>query len=252
MLDCKPISTPMDPNVRLQEDEGNDLEDMTMYRQLVGSLIYLTLTRPDISYPVGVVSRYMSKPKKPHLDAVKRILRYVKGTINFGIMYKKTIDCQVMGYCDADYAGDSCTRRSTTGYFFSLGSGAISWCSKRQPTVALSSTEAEYRSAAMAAQESTWLKQLMEDLHQSAEYQVRIFCDNLSSIRLAENPVFHARTKHIEVHYHYIREKVLEGKIEMVPTKTRTDCGYPHQGPSQSKVREISRSTRHGLQDYFG
>jgi len=105
MLDCKPISTPMDPNVRLQEDEGNDLEDMTMYRQLVGSLIYLTLTRPDISYPVGVVSRYMSKPKKPHLDAVKRILRYVKGTINFGIMYKKTIDCQVMGYCDADYAG---------------------------------------------------------------------------------------------------------------------------------------------------
>jgi len=114
MLDCKPISTPMDPNVRLQEDEGNDLEDMTMYRQLVGSLIYLTLTRPDISYPVGVVSRYMSKPKKPHLDAVKRILRYVKGTINFGIMYKKTIDCQVMGYCDADYAGDSCTRQSTT------------------------------------------------------------------------------------------------------------------------------------------
>ena len=151
MLDCKPISTPMDPNVRLQEDEGNDLEDMTMYRQLVGSLIYLTLTRPDISYPVGVVSRYMSKPKKPHLDAVKHILRYVKGTINFGIMYKKTIDCQVMGYCDADYAGDSCTRRSTTGYFFSLGSGAISWFSKRQPTVALSSTEAEYRSTAMAA-----------------------------------------------------------------------------------------------------
>ena len=110
MIDCKPMSTPMDPNVRLQEDEGNDLEDMTMYRQLVGSLIYLTLTRPDISYPVGVVSRYISKPKKPHLDAVKRILRYVKGTINFVIMYKKTIDCRVMGYCDADYAGDSCTR----------------------------------------------------------------------------------------------------------------------------------------------
>jgi len=154
----------------------------------------------------------MSKPKKPHLDAVKCILRYVKGTINFGIMYKKTIDCQVMGYCDADYAGDSCTRRSTTVYFFSLGFGAISWCSKRQPTVTLSSTEVEYRSTAMAAQESTWLKQLMEDLHQSAEYQVRIFCDNLSSIRLAENPVFHARTKHIEVHYHYIREKVLEGE----------------------------------------
>ena len=106
MLDCKPISTPMDPNVRLQKDKGKDLEDVTMYRQLVGSLTYLTLTRPDISYVVGVVSRYMSNPKKPHLDAVRRILRYVKGTINFCILYKKTNDCQVMGYCDADYAGD--------------------------------------------------------------------------------------------------------------------------------------------------
>ena len=141
----------MDPNVRLQEDKGKELEDVTMYRQLVGSLIYLTLTRPDISYVVGVVSRYMSNPKKPHLDAVRRILRYVKGTINFGIQYKKTNDCQVMGYCDADYAGDCGTRRSTTRYFLSLGTGAISWCSKRQPTVALSSTEAEYRSAAMTA-----------------------------------------------------------------------------------------------------
>ena len=97
MLDCKPISTPMDPNMRLQEDKGKDLEDVTMYRQLVGSLIYLTLTRPDISYVVGVISRYMSNPKKSHLDAVRRILRYVKRTINFGILYKKTNDCQMMG-----------------------------------------------------------------------------------------------------------------------------------------------------------
>ena len=132
----------------------------------------------------------MSNPKKPHLDAVKRILRYVKGTINFGIIYKETKDYQVMGYCDADYAVDCGTRRLTTGYFFSLGLGPISWCSKRQPTVALSSTEAEYRSATMAAQESIWLKQLMEDLHQPTDYEVRIFCDNLSSICLAENPIF--------------------------------------------------------------
>ena len=111
MIDCKPMSTPMDPNVRLQEDEGKDLEDVTMYRQLVGSLIYLTLIQPYISYPVGVVSRYMSNPKKPHLDAVKRILKYIKGTINFGILYKEIKDCQVMGYCDADYTGDCGTRR---------------------------------------------------------------------------------------------------------------------------------------------
>ena len=109
MLDCKPISTPMDPNVRLQEDEVKDLKDVTMHPQLVGSLIYLTLTRPYIFYPVGVVSRYMSNPKEPHL-AVRRILRYVKGTINFGILYKERNNCQVMGYCDADYAGDCGTR----------------------------------------------------------------------------------------------------------------------------------------------
>ena len=125
MIDCKPMSTPIDPNVRLQEVEGKDLEDVTMYRQLIGSLIYLTLTRLDIFYPVGVVSRYMSNPNKSHLDAVKRILRYVKGTINFGILYKETKDCQVMGYCNADYARDCGTRRSTIGYFFSLGSGPI-------------------------------------------------------------------------------------------------------------------------------
>ena len=114
MIDCKPMSTPMDPNMRLQEDEEKELEDVTMHRQLVGSLIYLTLTRPDISYPVGLVNRYMSNRKKPHHDAVKHSLRYVKGTIIFGILYKETKDCQVMGYCDADYAGDCCTRRSTT------------------------------------------------------------------------------------------------------------------------------------------
>ena len=100
----------MDPNVRLQEDEGKDLEDVTMYRQMVGSFIYLILTRSDISYPVGVVSRYMSNPKKPHFDAVKCILRYVKGTINFGILYKETKDCQVMGYFDGGYVNDCGTR----------------------------------------------------------------------------------------------------------------------------------------------
>jgi hypothetical protein len=153
----------------LEVDDDKNLADVTMYQKMVGSLIYLTLTRPDIAYSVGVVSRYMSNPKKSHLDAVKRILRYVKGTINFGILYKKIKDRQLVGYCDADYAGDYDTRRSTTGYSFSLGSRIISWCSKRQPNVVLSSTEAEYRSATMAAQENTWLKQLMKDLHQPTE-----------------------------------------------------------------------------------
>ncbi|KAE8698166.1 tir-nbs resistance protein [Hibiscus syriacus] len=115
MLECKSTSTPMEPNIKMCTHEGKDLEDATMYRQLVGSLIYLTLTRPDISYAVGVMSQYMQNPKKPHLEAVRRILRYVKNTIDYGLLYKKGEDCKLVGYCDADYAGDHDTRRSTTG-----------------------------------------------------------------------------------------------------------------------------------------
>ncbi|KAF5938221.1 hypothetical protein HYC85_025727 [Camellia sinensis] len=115
MLECKLISTPMEQNAKMCAHEGKDLNDATMYRQVVGSLLYLTLTRPDISYAVGVMSQYMQNPKKPHLDAVRRILRYVKDTIDCGLLYKKGGDCKLVGYCDADYAGDHDTRRSTTG-----------------------------------------------------------------------------------------------------------------------------------------
>ncbi|XP_071700028.1 uncharacterized mitochondrial protein AtMg00810-like [Rutidosis leptorrhynchoides] len=143
MLDCKPIATPLEPNFKVCAHEGKDLKDATMYRQLVGSLIYLTLTRPDIAFAVSVMSRYMQSPKKSHLDIVRRILRYVKGTLGLGVTFKKGEECKLVGYCDADYAGDHETRRSTTGYVFMLGSGAVSLCSKRQPTVSLSTTEAE-------------------------------------------------------------------------------------------------------------
>ncbi|KAK3010923.1 hypothetical protein RJ639_011029 [Escallonia herrerae] len=169
---CKPISIPIEPNAKICAHVGKDLEDATMYRQLVGSLIYLTLTRPDISYAIGVMSRYMQNPKKSHMDVVRQMLRYVRSTIDYGIFYKKGGDCKLVGYCDADYAGDQDTCRSTTGYVFKLGTGAISWCSKRQPTVSLLTIEAEYRVAAMAAQESTWLIQLMKDLHQPISYAI--------------------------------------------------------------------------------
>ncbi|CAA0812916.1 Uncharacterized mitochondrial protein AtMg00810 [Striga hermonthica] len=161
MIDCKPLPTPIEANAKICAQDGKDLEDATMYMQLVGSLIYLTLTRPDISYAVGIASRFMEKPKKPHLELVRRILRYAKGSIDCGLFYQRNKDIKFVGYCDADYVGCRDTRRSTTGYVFKFGSAAISWCSKRQPTVTLSTAEAEYRAAAMAAQESTWLMQLL-------------------------------------------------------------------------------------------
>lgn len=198
MLECKSISTPMEPNAKMCTYEGKDLEDKTMYRQLVDTLIYLTLTRPNISYTVGMMSWYMQNPRKSHLDAVWWILRYVKNTIDCGLLYKKGEDFKLIGYCDTDYARNHNIRRSTTVYVFKLGLGTISWCSKKQLTISLSTTEAEYMTTTMKTQEITWLTQLMNDQHQLVNYSVSLYCDNQSTVCLAENPVFHSRTKHVE------------------------------------------------------
>ena len=215
MADCKPISHPLDPNVKLSAHEGRLLEDPTMYRKVVGSLIYLTISRPDLNYTVGLESQFMQAPRKPHLDAVRRTLRYVRATMDYALFYAAHGEIDLYGYTDADWAGSATDRRSTSGYVFSFGSGAITWSSKKQPTVALSSTEAEYRGAAVAACEVAWLNKLLHDFGLQAHRKVVLYCDNLSSIQLARNPVFHARTKHIEVHYHFIREKVLSGEIDL-------------------------------------
>ncbi|MCO5576543.1 hypothetical protein L7F22_030354 [Adiantum nelumboides] len=188
MAYCKPILTPLDWNLKLRIVEGEVLDDATMYRRIVGSLIYMTISRPDSSYAVGLVSHYMQLPRKSHLDAVRRIMKYA-GSVS---------DC-----------------RSTNGYMFSFGSATITWSSKKQPTIALLSTEAEYRGATVAVCEVAWLKMLFQDLEIEVQDPVVIYCDNISSIQLAQNPVFHARTKHIEVHYHFIKERVLDGDIDL-------------------------------------
>ncbi|GMI77151.1 hypothetical protein HRI_001384400 [Hibiscus trionum] len=157
----------------------------------------------------------MQALRTPQLDAAKRILRYIKGTSEFGIFYNKGNDFSLQGYTDADWAGNIEDRRSTSGYCFSFGSAAISWCSKKQPIVTLSSTEAEYMAATMAAQECVWLKRLMKDIRCAIDSLVQIYCDNQSVVKLASNMVFHARTKHIEVRHHFIREKVLKQEIAL-------------------------------------
>lgn len=155
----------MGSNVKLCTSIGRELEDATMCRKIIGSLIYLSLTRSDIAFVVGVLSRYMKIPRKPHLDAIHIIMRYIKTTFNYGVRFKREKDCKISGYCDVDYAGDVNTCPSTTGYIFMLGSIAISWCSKCQPTISISTIEAEYRVAAIAAQESVCLVQLLQDLN---------------------------------------------------------------------------------------
>ena len=182
---------------------------MTRFQQIVGSLIYLTIIRLDLSYPVALISQYMSQPKAEHLQWAQRILHYVSGTKDRALLYQTGIAKQLVGYTDVDWAGNVGDHRSTSGFALSLRSAAIAWSNKKQPIVALLSTEAEYRGAAVATCKAIWLKRLLKDLQVEVSDPTTIYCDELSNIQLAKNLVFHARTKHIEVHYHFVRERVL-------------------------------------------
>lgn len=223
MTDCKSLAVPLDPSCRLTRDMGphNTGEEEYMsrvpYRSAVGSLVYLvTCTRPDLAASVGIVSQFLERPGLNHWNAVKRIYRYLKGTMDTGLLLSGGTDFELRGYSDSDYAGDTDTRRSTTGYVFLLGGGAVSWRSKRQPTVALSTTEAEYMALAEAAREAIWLRLFLSELGFSQRSAITIFDDNQGAISLARNPVHHARTKHIDVRYHYVREQVAAGTINVL------------------------------------
>lgn len=163
MEGCKPIPTPLEINLKLSQEDESEPVDSTMYRRLVGSLIYLANTRPDISYDVGLVSQFSAQPKESHWKAAKRILRYVQGTLSMGLVYEKDGGNILNGFCDSDWAGDKDTRRSTSGYCFYIGGAAISWSSKKQKTIALSSAEAEYKAATTAVGEALWLRRILED-----------------------------------------------------------------------------------------
>ncbi|KAJ9708908.1 hypothetical protein PVL29_000753 [Vitis rotundifolia] len=213
MLDCKPVDTPMDPNVKLVPGQGEPLGNPGRYRRLVGKLNYLTITRPDISFPVSVVSQFLQSPCDSHWDAVIRILRYIKSTPGQGVLYENRGHTQVVGYTDADWAGSPTDRRSTSGYCVFIGGNLISWKSKKQDVVARSSAEAEYRAMALATCELIWLRHLLRELRFGKDEQMKLICDNQAALHIASNPVFHERTKHIEVDCHFIREKIASGCV---------------------------------------
>ncbi|KAJ1700426.1 hypothetical protein LUZ63_000205 [Rhynchospora breviuscula] len=197
MLNCNAAVTPMNSNEKLTKEDGTGHCDETKFRSLVGGLIYLTHTRPDIQYAVGVVSRFMHNPSNHHYGAAKRILRYIAGTWEHGIWYDSTNLSNLVGYCDSDWARNSEDRRSTSGQIFFLATSAISWSSKKQATVALSSAEAEYISLNSAACQAVWLRKILEDVGQVQKQATTIYCDNQSAISMTKNLVFHGRTKHI-------------------------------------------------------
>jgi hypothetical protein len=200
------VDTPMELNVKYHRDEGELLDDPTTYRKLVGSLIYLTITRPDISYAVHTVSKFMQAPRHLHLSAVRCIIRYILGTPSRGLFFPTGSSLQLQAYNDADWAGCPDTRKSTTGWCMFLGDALISWKCKKQDNVSKSSTEAEYRAMSAACSEIIWLHGLLTELGFCPVHPTPFHADNTSAIQIAANPVYHECTKHIEVDCHSIRE----------------------------------------------
>lgn len=209
------VQNPIVPGFKLAKDEGGDYVNKTFYKQLVGSLMYVTATRPDLMFVVSLLSRYMENPTKLHLQAAKRVLRYLQGTTDFGIFYKKGGDDELVAYSDSDYAGDLDDRKSTSGYVFLFSSGAISWSSKKQPIVSLSTTEAEFIAAASCACQAVWLQRVLDMLSLNRSKSITIHCDNSSAIKLSKNPVMHGRTKHIDVRFHFLRNLTKDGTVEL-------------------------------------
>jgi len=216
MADAKGRQLPITPGVQLSKDDGEPLDTSKFpYAAVVGSLLYLSIcTRPDITQGVGVLSKYMASPTTVHWQVAKGLLRYVAGTTDYGIIYSGNNQETpiIEGYCDADYAGDLDTRRSTSAYIFTMAGGAISWASRRQATVAASTTEAEYIAAATAVKEALWLRQLATDLHMPIS-TIPVKADNQSAIKLLKNPVSSVRSKHIDVAYHFARERVARKEV---------------------------------------
>jgi hypothetical protein len=209
MQECRPVSTPMTKTIVTHEQEKHTYP----FPELVGSLIYLsTTTRPDISYAVGILSRFLTSYTKAHWISAKRVLRYLSGTPNYGILFSPDETSKIIAYSDADFAGDSETRKSTSGYCIFYG-GLVSWKSQRQTLVTLSTMESEYVALTSTAQEILWLKKLLVNLFPNQKFECEVKEDNKATLALLKDPVFHQRSKHIDIKFQFIKEAIRRKEI---------------------------------------
>jgi hypothetical protein len=253
MQNAKPVSTPLASHFKLTKEmcpkTQEEIEYMSRvpYSSAVGSLMYaMVCTRPDIAHAVGVVSRYMNNPGKEHWEVVKWILRYLRGTTTHALCFGGS-DTFLQGYVDSDMAGDKDSRRSTTGYVFTIGGTTVSWISKLQKVVALSTTEAEYVAATEASKEMIWLQRFMEELGKKQENN-KLYCDSQSAIHLAKNSAFHSNTKHIQLRYHFIRSTLEDGQLKLEKIHTsQNPTDMLTKGVTREKLSSCSVSV--GLQD---
>ncbi|GJV09284.1 retrovirus-related pol polyprotein from transposon TNT 1-94 [Tanacetum coccineum] len=257
--DSKPMKTPMSSDTKLTKDEECESVDSTKYRGMIGSLLYLTASRPDIMFSVCLCARFQEAPKTSHLEAVKRIFRYIKGTTHLGLWYPKGTGIETVVYADSDHAGDYVDRKSTSGICTFVGCCLTSWFSKKQTALAISTTEAEYVSAGKACQQALWMKQALIDYDVRLD-DVPIMCDNKGAIDLSKNPVQHSRTKHIEIRYHFLRDNVQKGhisieKVVTMPRKSSEDykntrhyipqISHEFRSPIKEKLRNLEERYIH-------
>ena len=220
MESCKEASTLMLSSCYMDADSAGKGVDQTKYRGLIGSLLYLTASRPDIMFAVCLCARYHANPKESHFKAVKRILKYLKGTTNVGLWYPSHSPVHLIGYSDSDFAGCKLDRKSNSGTCHLLSSSLISWHSKKQACVTLSTAEAEYIVAGSCCAQILWLKQELADFGLKIN-KVPLMCDNTSAINLTKNQIQHSRTKHIEIRHHFIRDHVNNGDCEVKFIETK-------------------------------
>ena len=218
---AKPTYTPLSTTSTLTLNDGTTAADSTLYRQIIGALQYLNLTRPDLSFAINKLSQFMHKPTSLHFQHPKRLLRYLKATINYGILLKKTTALTLQAYTDADWGGNTDDRTSTSAYLIYLGGNPISWLSRKQRTVARSSTEAEYRAVATTTAEIMWITNLLSELHIPLTKPPLLLCDNVGATYLCSNPVLHSKMKHISLDYHFVREQVRDGKLQVSHVSTK-------------------------------
>ena len=249
-----PVSTPLDPGLRLSKDQApqTDSERSEMsrvpYSQLVGALMYLAIaTRPDITHLVGVLARFSSNPGLAHWKALKHLCRYLHGTKGAKLCYQPDSSCSeaFVTFADADYAGDVNSRRSTSGMVVKMGSGAISWASRLQPVVTLSTTEAEYISATAAAQEILWLRNLFKEIGYEVEGASSLYLDNQSAIAVSRNPEHHGRMKHLDLRHYWLRDTVKSGVVDVkyIPTASM---------PADIMTKSLPKTTVEGMRRMLG
>lgn len=237
-LGCKPVSTPMDPTIQLSQDSSNGipLPDATSYRVLIGKLLYLTITRPDIMFAVHKLSQFLSAPHDIHLTAAYRVLRYLKNDPGKGLFYSVDPDIGFNAFSDSDWATCLHSRKSVTGFCVFLGDSLVSWKSKKQKVASRSSAEAEYRAMADTTKELIWLENILHEMKIKTSGSSNLYCDNTVALHIASNSVFHERTKHVELDCHVVRHRYKDGLLNLMHITTENNLADLFTKPVQPSV----------------